>query len=388
MKGILVIEDNAAIREEVADILTFEGFDVRQAPNGRVGVDMVREAMPDLVICDLMMPEMDGYETLRALREDPASATLPFLCLTARAERQALRQAMDSGADDYITKPFTAMDVLAAVRAAFDKQTSARQASAAKMEQLHVRLTAGLPNELREPLQAIIDGAEAVEEAASTGSTQAVPDLVPNILAAGRQLHRIAENFLLFAQLEMAEAGGSGGVLTHDARVRADVIVEPIVKQLAHEYGRDADLVLDLRPVLACVSKAYLAKLLEELTRNALAFSPAGTRVRVSTAQSDGRVRLCISDQGAGLPPDQLAAALEIRRMRQLIEDGQGFGLGLSIAHRIAALYGGRLEISSTPGRGTVVSVELPAQLASQDERAPAARPRAAVPAESWGSAG
>jgi DNA-binding response OmpR family regulator len=124
MTKVLVIEDNEDVREEIVAILDFEGYEVRDAENGRRGLELVREWAPDLVICDLMMPELDGYATLEAVRADPASAATPFLCLTARGERRDMRRAMELGADDYLTKPFTAGELLAALNAALAKRAS------------------------------------------------------------------------------------------------------------------------------------------------------------------------------------------------------------------------------------------------------------------------
>ena len=383
MKKILVIEDNAAIRQEIADILSFEGFEVRQASNGRVGLDLVRQAPPDLVICDLMMPEMDGYETLRALRQHPDSATLPFLCLTARAERLALRRAMEGGADDYITKPFTAAELLAAIAAAFEKKAGADRARAARTEQLRTRVTAGLPDDLRAPLLTILHGAEAIQHAARSERLGAVPDVARDILASGGQLFRIAESFLLYAQLELGDAQaepGKAGTSGDDAAlgaytVRADLTAREIVWRLAHEHGRAADLVLDLQPSLVCITEPHLAKLLQELARNALTASAAGTPLRVTTEDGAGRARLRISDEGCGMTSEQVDAARQQRGFQQIIEQRQRLGLGLTIAHRIVALWGGRLEIDSTPGRGTTVIVDLPAAPAHRDQAAPAAAP-------------
>ena len=122
MTKVLVIEDNDGVREEIVDILRFEGYEVRDAENGRLGLELVKGWAPDLVICDLMMPELDGYATLQAMRADPVSALTPFLCLTARAERPDMRKAMELGADDYLTKPFTADELLAALGAALVKR--------------------------------------------------------------------------------------------------------------------------------------------------------------------------------------------------------------------------------------------------------------------------
>jgi DNA-binding response OmpR family regulator len=125
MKRILVIEDNDGVREEIVDILRFEGFEVRDAENGRIGLEVVRSWAPDVVICDLMMPELDGYATLTEVRADPASSAVAFICLTARGEITDTRRAMDIGADGYVTKPFTVDDLIDAVHAALAKRARA-----------------------------------------------------------------------------------------------------------------------------------------------------------------------------------------------------------------------------------------------------------------------
>ena len=126
---ILVIEDNDEVREEIVDILGFEGYEVRDAENGRVGLDVAQQWHPDVVLCDLMMPELDGYGTLAALRADPASAATPFVCLTARGERADVEKAMALGADGYLTKPVTVDDLLAGVQAAIARRTGGPDAS-------------------------------------------------------------------------------------------------------------------------------------------------------------------------------------------------------------------------------------------------------------------
>jgi CheY-like chemotaxis protein len=142
MKKVLVIEDNDAIRDEIAVILGFEDFEVIVAENGREGLRRIEESRPDVILCDLMMPEMDGYETLEALRGDPRSATIPFICLTARAERVDMRRAMDLGADDYVTKPFTADELLAAVNAGLVKRGRATRETEGRVAEVRERQSA------------------------------------------------------------------------------------------------------------------------------------------------------------------------------------------------------------------------------------------------------
>lgn len=115
MARILIIEDEAPIRDEVVDWLTFEEYEVDSAPNGRLGLEKILTETPDLVLCDISMPEMDGLSVLTAVRANPAVSSVPFIFLTASADRLAVRKGLDLGADDYITKPFSHAAVLNAV---------------------------------------------------------------------------------------------------------------------------------------------------------------------------------------------------------------------------------------------------------------------------------
>lgn len=121
MKKILLIEDNAEVRENTAEILELSDYKVITAPNGREGVKLAQETQPDLIICDIMMPELDGYGVLHILSKSPNTASIPFIFLTAKAEKADFRKGMTLGADDYITKPFDEAELLNAVEVRLKK---------------------------------------------------------------------------------------------------------------------------------------------------------------------------------------------------------------------------------------------------------------------------
>ena len=106
MKSVLVIDDNTDIRENISEILEMAGYRTFSAENGKKGVEMALKEKPDLIVCDIMMPELDGYGVLHLLRKNADMQTVPFIFLTAKTERTDLRKGMEMGADDYITKPF------------------------------------------------------------------------------------------------------------------------------------------------------------------------------------------------------------------------------------------------------------------------------------------
>ncbi len=117
MKKILVIEDEPQMRRNLTTILRLEKFQPIAAENGRVGAELAKKEMPDLILCDVMMPELDGHGVLQSLRADSATAAIPFIFLTAKGEREDLRTGMNLGADDYLTKPVAKTELLAAITA-------------------------------------------------------------------------------------------------------------------------------------------------------------------------------------------------------------------------------------------------------------------------------
>lgn len=117
MTKLLVIEDQPVMRENIALMLELHGYTVISAADGKAGLEAAQRERPDLILCDVMMPGLDGYGVLEALRADPALAIVPFIFLTAKGEKSAVREGMNLGADDYLTKPVTEDDLLATVRA-------------------------------------------------------------------------------------------------------------------------------------------------------------------------------------------------------------------------------------------------------------------------------
>ena len=121
MKSVLVIDDNPEIRENTAEILELAGYKTFTAENGKKGVEVAQKEKPDVIVCDIMMPELDGYGVLHLLRKNPETENIPFVFLTAKTERSDFRKGMEMGADDYITKPFEDIELLNAIEVRLKK---------------------------------------------------------------------------------------------------------------------------------------------------------------------------------------------------------------------------------------------------------------------------
>ena len=123
MKKILVIDDEQNIRQSIVKILEYEGYHPLEAENGRLGIQFAKEHLPDLIICDIFMPETNGYEVLVELRNDPLTATVPFIFLTAKTSQKDVRYGMKLGADDYLTKPFDTEDLIEAIESRLERES-------------------------------------------------------------------------------------------------------------------------------------------------------------------------------------------------------------------------------------------------------------------------
>lgn len=363
MKKILVIEDEEAIRINILEILEMEDFDAAGAENGLVGLQLAREFRPDVIICDVMMPELDGYDVLTTLRQDPATATIPFIFLTAKVERADLRKGMTLGADDYISKPCTPDELLSAIHTRLEKQSVLERESQQELERLRDSITLSLPHELRTPLNGIMGCSEILLTEDLEPSE--VKEFAQDIQTSCQRLNRLIQNFLLYAELELAARDPLRirSLRSHQLNSIEGLIKEQAIQQ-AKLANREADLHLGLKDSSVQMSANRLTKLLEELINNAFKFSSAGTPVHISTKQENNTVILSVSNQGRGMTAEQIANLGAYQQFERKVYEQQGTGFGLTIARSLAQLHGGRLTIESIPEQQTTVSVTLPVEVA------------------------
>src|ERR1700749_2971197 len=151
---VLILEDNNDIRENIVEILELANYSVFAAYNGKTGVDLAIKHTPDIILCDIMMPELDGYGVLYMLNKNPETAAIPFIFLTAKAERLDLRKGMEMGADDYLTKPFDDMDLLNAIESRLAKKKKQEEYFNKSLDRLNTLISKnqGL-NELKKIIQ-------------------------------------------------------------------------------------------------------------------------------------------------------------------------------------------------------------------------------------------
>jgi two-component system, sensor histidine kinase and response regulator len=366
MKRILVIDDEEWLREMVQMALAQKGFDVVEAENGAVGIDKARKELPDLILCDVNMEKVDGYLTLTALRNQPATAAIPFILMTGRADNAGLRHGMELGADDYLAKPFTIQELYATVEARLKKAQALRQEAERTLADLRDNISLMLPHELRTPLNGILAYGEILASEAGTLPTKEVAEMGQVIHDSGKRLERLIENFLIYAQIELlgADMQKVSALRQKQTPSPAKLIKEHALGQ-ASAARRAGDLVLDLADQPVPMSEDYLAKIVDELVQNAFKFSDPDTRVSVTLSDSPNGVMLSVTDQGRGFSTEHITKVGAYMQFDRKLEEQQGLGLGLVIAKRLTELHNGTLSIQSERGSRTTVTVKLPKATAS-----------------------
>ncbi|MEP7291599.1 MAG: hybrid sensor histidine kinase/response regulator [Chloroflexota bacterium] len=362
MKKILVVEDAPSLRKDILEMLGFEGFQAIGAENGVVGVSRAREYLPDLIICDIMMPEMDGYGVLEELRKDARTEAIPFIFLTARTERVDMRLGMELGADDFLTKPFHAAELLATVRTRLRKREVLEKIADDQNNKLRENIMMALPHELRTPLNVILGFSDLLMTDSQLMDADRIGEMSRHINLSALRLYRLIENFLVYTHTELMLSDHQQlQLLQNSYVVYPKSLIDHSASQKAQQNERSNDLELTVRDAEAVgIAEDYLRKIVEELVDNACKFSTAGTPILVSGEVRDKFYVLTISNQGRGMAPEQIALLGAYMQFERRIHEQQGAGLGLIICKRLAEMHGGDLTIESVPDGETTVWVRLP----------------------------
>ncbi|MCA0456705.1 MAG: response regulator [Chloroflexi bacterium] len=364
MSRILVIEDEPNLRKNILDFLELEGFDVFEAEDGLVGLECAREQHPDLIISDISMPNMDGYKALLELRKDERSANIPVIFLSAMADRSFVRHGMELGADDYLTKPFSYPELLAAIQARLDRHVATQHSASKELESVKKRLARVVSHEMRTPVASILMVQNLLSAQLDSLETHEIRDILDSLQMGSYRIYHLAEQLALMTQLDtntlsqdvVSEYGFATPIWT--------VLMAAVNLSRRFAYRNPSGgIQVDDRDKASLVlcNAPSLTHALAEIMANGLDYSQAGRDVTVAQWARDSWIYISITDCGPGMTEAQVEQAT--RDFEQIDRDRneqQGLGLGLHLAHRIIEAHFGHLEIISRPGSGTQINISLP----------------------------
>ncbi len=361
MTKVLVIENEESIRENILELLEIEDFETLAAENGKIGLAVAQKSHPDLILCDVMMPELDGYGVLEALRKDPETMMIPFIFLTAKADKLDLRKGMELGADDYLTKPFTPHELLKAIATRIEKQAVVQKVSQQQLDELRSNITHSLPHELRTPLNGILASTEFLIHELEFMETSEIREIVEQISLSGKRLYRLTMNFLLYAELELIAAEPQRvASLRQQKTASSQTVITKKVRDQLQEAQREPDVSLHLQDVAIAMAEMRLEKLVEELVDNALKFSPLGEPIEINGFVKDNQFVLSVKNAGRAMTAQQIAQIGAHMQFERKLYEQQGSGLGLAIVQKLIELHQGQLIIESPTDQQTIVTVYLP----------------------------
>jgi len=358
MTTVLVIEDEDDLRENVVNMLGFEGFTVFAAENGEIGITLARRHLPDIIVCDIMMPALDGYDVLLHLRGDPSTSMIPFIFLTAKAGRDYLRSGMELGADDYIAKPFSYSELLSAIATRLERRSTILAEHEQQLDSLRQSIVDALPPDLHAPLTSVIGYAERIASQSSELTPAQIATMAEIILTASQRLHRQVENYLLYAQLEIMQIAPERVIVARERHIqRPDMIITSAARKKAIEYERKSDLRMELEAADIQAARDTLARIVSEICDNAFQFSPAGLPVTITARPESDRYVVRIVDQGPGIASDVMDRLDRHAPFNRQINPFERSGLGLIIVGHMMKAHHGALDIANLPNAGAQVTL-------------------------------
>jgi len=358
---ILVIDDEADFRQVIIKFLSKQGFTVTAAGGGEAGIKLASETLPDLVVCDLNMPGMDGYAVLAALRGDPRLAEIPVVLLTGQSQPSQVRLGMNLGADDYLTKPVNLDDLLSAVKVRLSRRQAQRQRQEKLMERA-MQLFGGIVHDLRDPLFVVLGYTDLLRGSAdpTAGGGENGRQILDRMQQAVLRMQEIVSETLFLARSRMQRLPFDPGPLD----------LHEFCAQLVADHEESQRLQFQCAeqrcPVIADAMR--LRQALDNLLSNALKYSDGPVMVNLSASSRGYRIE--VRDSGIGIPAAEQASVFEPFFRASNAVGKPGHGLGLSVVKSCVEQHGGSVGFLSGSDQGTTFYLELlkapPSMTASQ----------------------
>jgi two-component system, sensor histidine kinase and response regulator len=354
---VLVIEDEDSIRENITELLELNNYTVIGAPDGFCGIQQILSQEPDLVICDIMMPMLSGLEVLRLARKNPVSANIPFIFLSAKANQSDIRNGMNLGADDYLTKPFLASDLLETVKGRIARRQSVLKEVKQRVQKVKEDTHSVASHEYNTPLNGILGSVNLLLECYNHLSQEEAIEMLQVIKKSGEQLGRLFKNITLQSTLHLY----SSGELPYKQGTTTDAatLVEKKAKTLADAYNRTNDLNLTLTSCKIAASEEDILKITEELIDNAFKYSVPNSPVSIHMHTAANFCHIDITNMGRGMTREEINAVGPFVQFNREIHKQQGLGLGLYLAQQLTRLNRGVLQIHSS-NQELTAHVKLP----------------------------
>lgn len=358
---ILLIEDDSQIRKSVEELLNSQGFQVTTVADGRAGIDQTLLQVPDLILCSMTMPGVDGYQVLEAVRTNRLTSTVPFILLATQTNVADVRRGMNQGADDCLTKPFTHDDLLQTVNSRLKREALRKGDLKLEIDKYRHILASVTAHEYNTALSGVIGFSSLLIDDYQQFSDDEVVSMVGMIKISGLRLKRSLDNIQLMDMLQHVDSSQANfDYFSTESAPITEKLVDDSVQAVAYRQDRELTYQLQIENAQLRISEKNLGICLSELIDNAFKFSASGKTVLLTGIHDEDDYRLTFTNKGQPFKAeycDQIAPYKQFDRKQY---EQQGFGLGLAIVKKILELNQGRLAIETSPEGATNVIIWIP----------------------------
>ncbi len=357
METILIIEDEKYVRENIAELLSNEGYKTICKSNGKEALELLTHTVPDLILSDIMMPELNGIELLKKLNEQKLGYRIPFIFLTARFDNDDIRRGMNLGADDFIAKPFKADDLLSSIKIRLAKQRDINSQVATLKE----NIAHYVPHELRTPLVSILGFSEYLIEDLEQLNAEEIISILKEINGAGEKLKDRIDKFLMIAELNLIKDELYQFRNTKENYFEIEkVCLQNFLTGIFEKRKRRNDLLLNVTNAKVLIPEKYLKYIITELIDNAFKFSQNNSPVEITGSPIGNYYLLSVLNFGIGFSKEELKS---INRNTQF--EGNKFqneinGIGLYLIKEVLKIIKGKFTIESVENEYAKIFLSLP----------------------------
>jgi len=355
---ILIVDDTEDNREVLAEMLNAKGYDTQIAVDGMDGLDAIERELPDLILLDVGMPRMNGFQVAQVLKSDEATRHIPIIFISSQTGVNDKVRAFEVGGVDYITKPFQLQEVLARVESQLmmAQQRKEIQALSAHKDEL-IRIVS---HDLQNPIGIITGYAHLLIEEVQMIAPEAthLVTWLETITESADYMMSIVENLLDVARIER------GLPLMFQSLSVNDLLDQAFrsFQLMAQDKGIQLNFSPLKQDVIIEVDKSRIQQVIHNLLSNAIKYTPSGGVVTLAAHMTDSLVKIDVADTGLGIPEKDLPHIFEQFYRINTIEhrESKGTGLGLTVAKGIVEQHGGQITVSSQVGQGSLFTVSLP----------------------------
>jgi two-component system, sensor histidine kinase and response regulator len=369
---VLIIDDNRHIRTQINLVLKLEGFETIEAEHGAQGIELAQERRPDLIVCDIIMPELDGYGVLERLRGLTETADIPFLFLSAKADRSDVREGMNLGADDYLVKPFSAQELVQAITARINRHNVTKREWERRVESLSAmsysrdRFMSMMSHDLKSAFAGVMGLSEMLASKLDDLSFDRLQEISSLMKDAVQSTYNLLQSFVEWSRLQASGMQPAIGSLNI-----GEMTLSVMMQNSGYAAHKNIALTCTIPPDTHVMADANMTQvIIRNLLSNAIKFTQLGGAVEISVRETllpndSSIIEYSVNDNGVGMTEEEVAklmnadAANGIQLSMPGTQGEKGTGLGMMFCRELLEKQGGTLTIHSKPSHGTTVTFTL-----------------------------